>query len=103
MSLRSLLRKRFAKPGRPLIPRLLLVKNFVRARRRRQAIRSRPVSTHDTASGMRSERYLGGILWSVRSVSRWADIGARRRGGFTPVRSEEHTSELQSLMRISYA
>src|SRR3546814_5195544 len=25
------------------------------------------------------------------------------RGGFHPFRSEEHTSELQSLMRISYA
>src|SRR3546814_4314324 len=24
-------------------------------------------------------------------------------GGYTPMRSEEHTSELQSLMRISYA
>src|SRR3546814_1937551 len=26
-----------------------------------------------------------------------------KRAGFTPRRSEEHTSELQSLMRISYA
>src|SRR3546814_1433937 len=26
-----------------------------------------------------------------------------RKGAFQPVRSEEHTSELQSLMRISYA
>src|SRR3546814_10334024 len=26
-----------------------------------------------------------------------------RAAGFTPIRSEEHTSELQSLMRISYA
>src|SRR3546814_1425016 len=29
--------------------------------------------------------------------------GARRRGHHAPDRSEEHTSELQSLMRISYA
>src|SRR3546814_7338233 len=29
--------------------------------------------------------------------------GAERRGAAMPVRSEEHTSELQSLMRISYA
>src|SRR3546814_8689941 len=28
---------------------------------------------------------------------------ARRRGGIIAARSEEHTSELQSLMRISYA
>src|SRR3546814_4859729 len=34
---------------------------------------------------------------SFRGVAR----NARREGGFT--RSEEHTSELQSLMRISYA
>src|SRR3546814_1058183 len=41
-----------------------------------------------------------------------ADLGAVRRGavdhrlafdGFLEIRSEEHTSELQSLMRISYA
>src|SRR3546814_5687148 len=32
-------------------------------------------------------------------------VGARRGAGFEPIagRSEEHTSELQSLMRISYA
>src|SRR3546814_9047315 len=31
-------------------------------------------------------------------------LGIRRHGGLQPVqRSEEHTSELQSLMRISYA
>src|SRR3546814_9807934 len=32
-----------------------------------------------------------------------AERPAQRVGGFTVVRSEEHTSELQSLMRISYA
>src|SRR3546814_6829856 len=31
------------------------------------------------------------------------DEGLRRRLGLVPIRSEEHTSELQSLMRISYA
>src|SRR3546814_6486544 len=31
------------------------------------------------------------------------DAGARRAGGAEAERSEEHTSELQSLMRISYA
>src|SRR3546814_4235164 len=32
-----------------------------------------------------------------------ASARSRRRGRSRPVRSEEHTSELQSLMRISYA
>src|SRR3546814_3725045 len=32
-----------------------------------------------------------------------ADDVARQSGGWTLSRSEEHTSELQSLMRISYA
>src|SRR3546814_4441919 len=32
-----------------------------------------------------------------------ADIGSRRHGRDMAGRSEEHTSELQSLMRISYA
>src|SRR3546814_8328048 len=31
------------------------------------------------------------------------DVARRRRKGADGVRSEEHTSELQSLMRISYA
>src|SRR3546814_2089575 len=44
----------------------------------------------------------GGLLTAIRSVahSRTTDpVTGQRR----PVRSEEHTSELQSLMRISYA
>src|SRR3546814_9682200 len=37
-----------------------------------------------------------GTLWKVREVvAHWVETG--------PWRSEEHTSELQSLMRISYA
>src|SRR3546814_5131936 len=32
-----------------------------------------------------------------------APLVADRPGGYTRIRSEEHTSELQSLMRISYA
>src|SRR3546814_7931461 len=34
---------------------------------------------------------------------RWGNAGACRRIGKRQVRSEEHTSELQSLMRNSYA
>src|SRR3546814_10434859 len=33
----------------------------------------------------------------------WSSRGARYHGGYYQGRSEEHTSELQSLMRISYA
>src|SRR3546814_3797250 len=43
-------------------------------------------------------------IWSGVSGSVW-EKSKRRRSGATrlPFRSEEHTSELQSLMRISYA
>src|SRR3546814_1408030 len=51
-----------------------------------------------------------GVLGSVGGFAAgWiADWFNKRRGGFEPsrtalFRSEEHTSELQSLMRISYA
>src|SRR3546814_16951844 len=40
----------------------------------------------------------------IRTVASWRTQRARRRGlGYSRARSEEHTSELQSLMRISYA
>src|SRR3546814_8412887 len=42
------------------------------------------------------------ILYLMRQNSRRPHGGARTIGG-SAVRSEEHTSELQSLMRISYA
>src|SRR3546814_3286424 len=38
-----------------------------------------------------------------RAVSALLDLGGRRFGAPVRDRSEEHTSELQSLMRISYA
>src|SRR3546814_1020854 len=38
----------------------------------------------------------------LRRMGRQVDVGTTRRG-IVEVRSEEHTSELQSLMRISYA
>src|SRR3546814_8399994 len=38
-----------------------------------------------------------------RPAPRSAETGADGRGGKTTERSEEHTSELHSLMRISYA
>src|SRR3546814_6917061 len=53
-----------------------------------------------------------GSLWRARQrhnlttygSARWADAHDIRKAGLlTEARSEEHTSELQSLMRISYA
>src|SRR3546814_10461207 len=41
---------------------------------------------------------LSGFLMAVIALITWWSCNA-----FLPVRSEEHTSELQSLMRISYA
>src|SRR3546814_5598373 len=38
-----------------------------------------------------------------RAVERRRDVGRHRAAGAGAHRSEEHTSELQSLMRISYA
>src|SRR3546814_9351649 len=42
------------------------------------------------------------LLDSTSSINR-AKVEAAKRAGRLMVRSEEHTSELQSLMRISYA
>src|SRR3546814_7604753 len=41
--------------------------------------------------------------WSAVAIDLVAQCPGFRRGGLGVVRSEEHTSELQSLMRISYA
>src|SRR3546814_4474498 len=40
---------------------------------------------------------------TIDTVGIWQDHGETFRGAVLRVRSEEHTSELQSLMRISYA
>src|SRR3546814_5177100 len=59
---------------------------------------------HDGARWMRDHAQAAGDLLR-QCRPRRADgrsAGARHRRGATP-RSEEHTSELQSLMRISYA
>src|SRR3546814_7521156 len=60
------------------------------------------------AGRLRYERFPNLIWNDVLSMERWS-VSARAampRGPFPPPRpsrSEEHTSELQSLMRISYA
>src|SRR3546814_6635567 len=57
-------------------------------------------------------RVLNGIFWVLRSGAPWRDLPERygprttcynRFARWRKARSEEHTSELQSLMRISYA
>src|SRR3546814_8418331 len=75
-----------------------------------------PVAVHDPdghmiiSLGSASKRYWGGLRigWIRASEQRIAEFGRLRAilDMATPVleqRSEEHTSELQSLMRISYA
>src|SRR3546814_4072735 len=41
--------------------------------------------------------------WPSRAISALAAVGPQVPAGYDFGRSEEHTSELQSLMRISYA
>src|SRR3546814_1318651 len=42
-------------------------------------------------------------IWAFRSYQRYRSAQGPTAGQSSEVRSEEHTSELQSLMRISYA
>src|SRR3546814_3987463 len=51
----------------------------------------------------RGLRPIGGVGRFQRLFRRLDDEGIERLGGGDIGRSEEHTSELQSLMRISYA
>src|SRR3546814_6494985 len=51
-------------------------------------------------------RRMGGVVWEDESFGAPEPVGDNRLRNVydvVPVRSEEHTSELQSLMRISYA
>src|SRR3546814_16646707 len=59
-----------------------------------------PYTTLFRSGDLVRARFLGTGQESVRSR---AQPVSRDRGGRAGVRSEEHTSELQSLMRISYA
>src|SRR3546814_3186294 len=58
--------------------------------------RARPVASHCSSTTQRS-------AGSTTPISLPASTAGRSRGVDTATRSEEHTSELQSLMRISYA
>src|SRR3546814_2686795 len=59
-----------------------------------------PVASKASALDLRNP-FAAGRINACASLSDMIDLGARQR--FSPWRSEEHTSELQSLMRISYA
>src|SRR3546814_3868713 len=63
-----------------------------------------PVSRLERARTSKAPGFAGGYKpacadWPRASLS----CNHRKRAGFPRLRSEEHTSELQSLMRISYA
>src|SRR3546814_8302423 len=58
---------------------------------------------HVVAPQLRHQRKVGPRQWNHRSERRSGRGQKRRKTFLLPGRSEEHTSELQSLMRISYA
>src|SRR3546814_5734082 len=78
-----------------------------RGRSRKQVISDAPIPVPTRAKPMPDlAEYVSGLLHEadvqVDAVDAWA-LPARPRARRANFRSEEHTSELQSLMRISYA
>src|SRR3546814_1021709 len=70
-----------------------------------------PDRSADIAAADETRRFAGARLCEHQRVAFAVDVDQQHRGGRIdpqraarkgPVRSEEHTSELQSLMRISY-
>src|SRR3546814_9524251 len=84
-----------------------------RSETHRRAARQGPADRARAAGGVARRRLVRGTRHvrraQLRRLRHGRDEGTRRRGGDRvghdqrPTRSEEHTSELQSLMRISYA
>src|SRR3546814_6441689 len=63
---------------------------------------ARTLEKHRTYGTGPAYRKVGGrVLYALEDLRGWADRGAC--ASTSDPRSEEHTSELQSLMRISYA
>src|SRR3546814_7287685 len=62
-------------------------------------------------SGNLATQYPQAVGWAMASAAKgdtriaatWTGEGSTAEGAFPSARSEEHTSELQALMRISYA
>src|SRR3546814_9602994 len=76
------------------------------ARIQSQPLRSslrRACSTTFSVSAAKPTTRLGRWLPACDSSARMSGFCANSSEGGRPLRSEEHTSELQSLMRISYA
>src|SRR3546814_4317783 len=65
------------------------------------AIRSKKVSDH--VGFLTFMRNTGILHWDQQYQEELRDLDAQRTSAWTDERSEGHTSELQSLMRISYA
>src|SRR3546814_8685705 len=59
--------------------------------------------SHSVIEERRRRRSATRVPWFERSAARRVCARAHRPRARSPCRSEEHTSELQSLMRISYA
>src|SRR3546814_8985780 len=77
-----------------------LVLHALDCERARRADRCSPATPPDNGP-----RGASRFLWLSRQLRRGANLHYLRQGrsGASYIRSEEHTSELQSLMRISYA
>src|SRR3546814_10615960 len=86
--------------GRPAVAGLCIVRPVAELRSARRCVPGRRCQTRRGGSGMtlvaRTDTSVIGRWWWT--VDRWSLAAL-----FALMRSEEHTSELQSLMRISYA
>src|SRR3546814_1287797 len=78
----------------PLFHAILTARIYVYTLLRDWCNHPAPEDFEADSAAVRHER--AGIIWS-------GGTGSRRSCAVTGCRSEEHTSELQSLMRISYA
>src|SRR3546814_9024912 len=78
--------------------------NFMRSSRSRRKKAPLHYVTPQSAGRRRSRSYRVGVLYLLFAlIAVGAAFGLKLPDQATLARSEEHTSELQSLMRISYA
>src|SRR3546814_7102845 len=89
-------------PYTPLFRALRRV-HRLHARSARLRISARTGARGLESAGLARTSRLAGSARSIRRSRARKDAGAALRGIRADSRSEEHTSELQSLMRISYA
>src|SRR3546814_6950673 len=74
-----------------------------RAAMRRPGARLYPGRAAEESADVAENRYLRGMVQHCRRLAQSVARSSSRHQGHLAARSEEHTSELQSLMRISYA